>query len=1076
MKKSFFRVLWGIQVFLILCGFNKISVEAESRDKHLNFNNLTMNEGLSQGTIDDIFQDSRGYMWFATNDGLNMYNGYEFKVFKGDYHNENTIWPGLITSIGEDKYGNMWIGTSGGLAILNKYSMQITRVDSDKNSKTLLSNHNVWDIHKDSYGNMWVGTEDGLNKYNYETNLFERYSVQEEAKSKENFSITDISNDKHGNLLVGSNKGLYIVNNKTQKLSKVNIINEVLDDREINDLYCSDEYGIFVVLEDGNLIVIKSEKDIDTFNAKYLNQDARIRTISQGVESDIWIGTNKGVFRCLIKEKQIIRYKHKDYNSKSLVSDGVRNIFKDKTGLMWIGTSNGISIANMEQNFTNYQKRIGEKDSLSGKSVFGIYEDEIGNLWAGTNADGLNKINRKTDEYEYFKMENGMPSDSIWQVRGDGKGHVWVATKNGLTKINIFTNEIKVYKHIEGDETSLVDNDVREIFIAKDGLFWIGTRKGLCIFNPETEKFISLNNVLNDNGINELFVRRIFQDSNGDIWLAVGWQSGLVKLEINNKKLIRYTTEGSEGKFLSDNVVMAINQGLNGDMWIATINGLNRIDSKTKKIKIYNREDGLENSYIYGILVDDEGNIWVSSNGGIYKFNVKLNSFENYTYVDGLQNNEFNVVSDFKSSKGELFFGGVNGITSFMPNDINKIKKESLPIYINNLSVGRESKSIFEKNLKLKYKENNFEFLFTLPEYVDPKNVSYEYMLEGFDQQWVYSGQKRKANYTNISPGKYIFKVRAKAKGKEMSNIAIFNLTIEKPWYLSNIALIIYFALSIGAITIALNYVKILDGLVTERTFELHKEMLEKEKMYEELLRYEKVRNTYLVNLSHELRTPLNVILSSQQLISSLNKAGKVITKEKLESYMKIISTNAKTLLEVINDLIDSSKIKSGAYVIQKEKHNIVYVVEEVALSMNYYIEEAGINLIVDPEVEELEVLCAKNEIERIVTNLIGNAVKFTDAGGEIFVGVRQRGENVEIVVKDSGVGISKDDQNKIFDRFTQVGNLEEKISSKHCSSGIGLNLVQDLVSLHNGTIIVISDLGKGSEFIVTIPINSDSE
>ncbi|MGL5764372.1 MAG: ATP-binding protein, partial [Sarcina sp.] len=500
---------------------------------------------------------------------------------------------------------------------------------------------------------------------------------------------------------------------------------------------------------------------------------------------------------------------------------------------------------------------------------------------------------------------------------------------------------------------------------------------------------------------------------------------------------------------------------------------LNRIDYNTGKIKIYNKEDGLENSYIYGVLVADNGDIWVSSNGGIYKFDIKLGIFENYTYVDGLQDNEFNVVSDFKSSKGELFFGGVNGITTFMPNNISKLKKENLPIFINNLSIGGTDKKIYEKNLSLKYNENNFEFLFTLPEYIDPKNVNYEYMLEGFDSDWVQSGQKREANYTNISPGKYTFKVRAKVKGKEMSNMATFDFKIEKPWYLSSFALIIYFSVLIVIIIVALNYVKILDSLVIERTFELHKEMLEKEEMYEELLRYEKVRNTYLVNLSHELRTPLNVILSSQQLITSLNKSGKVIKRDKLESYMKIIGTNAKTLLEVINDLIDSSKIKSGAYVIKKEKHNIVYVVEEVALSMNSYIEENEITLIVDPEIEELEVLCAKSEIERIVTNLISNAVKFTKAGGEIFVGVREKGTNVEIVVKDSGIGISKDDQNKIFDRFTQVGNFEEQISSKHCSSGIGLNLVKDLVNLHNGKIIVISDLGKGSEFIITIPIDN---
>nr|WP_224168303.1 HAMP domain-containing sensor histidine kinase [Clostridium baratii] len=321
-----------------------------------------------------------------------------------------------------------------------------------------------------------------------------------------------------------------------------------------------------------------------------------------------------------------------------------------------------------------------------------------------------------------------------------------------------------------------------------------------------------------------------------------------------------------------------------------------------------------------------------------------------------------------------------------------------------------------------------------------------------------------------MEPGKYTFKVRSRNRNGEISEVTEVKLKIKKAWYNSTLAYIIYILILLSIVYFVLNYVKILNGLVNQRTDQLNKELVEKEQIYNKLLKHEKLRNTYLVNLSHELRTPLNVILSSEQLIRTLNENKEGIEKKDLRKYMAIIKKNSKTLLKVINDLIDNSKIQAGAYTLKIEETDIVYLVEEVALSMKTYIESNGIELIIDPEIEEKMIECDKTNIERCVINLISNAVKFTKENGTIFIGIEEHEETdtVEIIVRDNGVGIPKDKQDIIFDRFA---NLETQVSSKHCSSGIGLTLVKNLVELHNGKISLISEVNKGSEFRITLPV-----
>ncbi|MGL4991252.1 MAG: ligand-binding sensor domain-containing protein [Sarcina sp.] len=1088
MKKIIVKTFYFLGMMMIFFFQKDFVAYADKFDNYLNFNNITTNDGLSQGSIDDIFQDSDGYMWFATNDGLNRYDGHEFKVFKGDINDVNSIWPGLVSCISEDKNGYLWVGTGGGLAKIDRKTLMIERVYVDKADTKKITSQNIIDILRDSKDNMWVATDDGLNFYDYSTKEFKKFLTDDiNVESKKEILV--IEEDANEKILVGlKNEGLRELDLKSKKfVAYQNKEKNLLNNRDITAIHKDINNQIWVTTSTGEIFKLNNEKkelELEIDLTKEFNDDKLfVKSMSDDFDGNIWFGTNKALYKYYPENKKFFKYTNKPYDLSTLVNNTILDVYRDKSGLMWIGTINGISKVNPKQSFINYKKRFGEENTLSGKSISGIYEDEYGDLWIGTVVDGLNKLERETDIYTHYKynenLENSIVSNYIWQVTGDGKGDVWAATKDGISKINIKTNKITNYTHDPNDKTSLSNNDVREIFIDKKGYVWIGTRNGLDVYDPKTDTFTNINQIILNSGINELFVRRIFQDLRGDYWLAIGWNSGLLKIDASTGDVKIYNHNSTSKTCLSDNMVMDINQGLNGDIWVATTNGLNKIDINTDEIIDFKEEKGLVNSYVYGILVDDFGNIWVSTNGGISKYDILTNNFENYTYMDGLQGNEFNVISKFKSNDGEMFFGGVDGLSSFIPSNITKGQTLVGNVIINKMHVYKNKNIVYDKNVILNYQENNFTINFVLPEYRDTRGVSYEYILEGFDKSWVLAEDRREAIYTNIPPGNYNFKVRAKLKSGIYTKENKFNININKPWYSSNLAIVIYLIIIIIIIFVCINYVKILDGLIKQKTLQLNAQILakdklheEKENLYKELLRYEKFRNTYLVNLSHELRTPLNVILSTEQLINSLNKNKEEIKKDRLSKYMKIIHSNSKNLLEVINDLIDSSRVKSGAYKIEFKKHDIVYLVEEVALSMKTFVEEEGLELIIDPEIEEKVIECSKKDIERCVINLISNAVKFTEQG-TIYIGIKEIPNYVEISVKDSGKGISKEDQSIIFDRFTQI---EDGISSKHCSSGIGLNLVKDFVELHKGNITLISELGQGSEFIIRLPIEMKKE
>ena len=741
----------------------------------------------------------------------------------------------------------------------------------------------------------------------------------------------------------------------------------------------------------------------------------------------------------------------------------VEYIYQDSDGYMWFGTDDGLNKYD-GINFEVYKYKGEDENSISGNIIVAIIEDNDGYIWVGSNDEGVNIIDRSNDKVYRLDKEGELnsllTSTDITVINGyDNK--IFIGTNNGINIIDKDKKEI--IKYLESDSSFDSDKSkIREIYIDKDKLVWIGTRDGLYTMD-ENYKFSNLNDIFKDNNINDRVISSVYEDSDGEIWIGLSIDGGLVRYNKDTGKVINYISNDKNG--LSYNSVKDINGDSSGNIWIATNYGLNKFNKSENKFTQYTEKEGLSNNFIYGILFDEEENPWVSTNYGVSKYDINKEKFVNFSISDGLQGNEFNGYSYFKASDGEMFFGGISGLNSFYPKDY---KEREIKEKVNISKVQINGKSInFDDVIKLGRENNSIQIQYFLADYRNVSKIKYYYKMEGIDDDWISAENMNYVSYNNLFAGEYEFQVVAINSYGDMGEVESIKIIKDPPIFMSKTAFAIYLIVIAFILYRRWNRVKILNKLVEQRTEQLNNKLVENKILYEQLINQEKRKNNYFINLSHELRTPLNVILSIEQLITVLNKKDNHIDKKKLNHYMEALRGNSKRLLKLINDIIDTAKIESGMYKLDMKDNDSVFLVEELALSMKDFIESKDIELIIDPEIEEKIIECDAGEIEKCIVNVLGNAAKFTEAGGRIEVIITEENGFVNIKVKDTGIGIDKKDMKSIFDRFGQAYN---KKTEEFGGSGIGLSLTKQIIELHNGELLVNSELGKGSEFTMRLP------
>ena len=851
---------------IIFTGKNSFSQIANNQ-----FTHLTLEDGLSQSTVFAIVQDSKGFMWFGTHDGLNRYDGYNFTVFKNEKDNPKSISGNIIYSILKTKDNTLWIGTNGdGLNKFDSDKETFSHYKHSENNPNSISQNVIRCLYEDADGDFWLGTDNaGLNKMNRENGTFTHFKNNpNDENSLINDKVLDICMDKEGLLWIATSGGISIFNKKSNKFTNIVIGKESGD---ITDLFEDSEGTMWVATNLTGLY--KFNKETKEFK-NYQHDDSNLNSVShnsitkiyEDKEGIFWITTSDGLNIFDKETEKFYTYKHNSVNSKSLISNNIASIYEDNSGIIWLGCyERGISkYDHSALKFKLFQNDPSALQSFPDKTVRSIFAENENSIWVGFVEGGLVNFNPKTNEFQYYLQNpndpNSISSNTPTSILKDSKGNLWIGTWNGgLNKAVFETNSNKnqlpkikkfiKYKNVPSDSNSLSNNSIQKIFEDKKGRLWIGTAGGLDIYDEKNDIFIRLlddkdgNMLLNNNSIQSA----IDSDSKGNIW--VGTWDGLHKINVSDdfsKIDIQFFLASEEDTTsLSDSRIISLCIDKNNILWVGTFGGgLNKLDLSTDgkaKFENFTTADGLSNNVIYAIQNDDQGHIWMSTNKGLSKFNPEDNSFQNYVESDGLQNNEFFWGASCKAKNGEMFFGGINGFNSFFPKDvknnpyvppivITQFKLFESVVIISDNSILKKS-IINTDEIVLNYDENIISFEFSALHFSVPENNQYEYMLEGFNNFWMKTDSKKRiATYTNLDPGKYIFKVKGSSSdGVWNETGASLIIRVLPPFWKTTwfVTLSIIVILSIVFLIYKLRVrqiekqKKILETQVKERTFEL---------------------------------------------------------------------------------------------------------------------------------------------------------------------------------------------------------------------------------------------------------------
>ncbi len=1089
---------------LLLCGSGR-TVQAQAPD--VKFERITIEQGLSQSTIFCILQDSRGFMWFGTEDGLNKYDGYKFTVYRFDQNDPTSLGGNKVYAIHEDKDGQLWIGTvGGGLNRFNRNKEQFVRYQNDPKNPHSLSSNEVTSIYEDKEGFLWLGTwKGGLNKFDKNTGQFTRYLHDETDPNSLSFNdVFRLYVDRSSTLWVGTyGGGLDKFDKTTGKFSHYRY-NE-------NDPASLSNDMVQAIYEDSdNTLWIGTSGGLDKFDpatngfSHYRHDDNDPTSLSyddvyylyEDTVGALWVGTFDGGLNHFDRPTgKFTHYGNDPNDPTSLSNNEVISIYEDKTGVLWIGTWIGLN--KFERNgrkFTHYYHNPKNPHSLNGSEVQGIYEDNAGFLWIGTWEGGLNKFDPKSGLFTHYQHDENDPSslsgNAVYTILEDHTETLWVGIYNGgLNKLNRETGEFAVYRHDENNPTSLSHDWVMSLYEDPDGALWVGTYGGgLNKFDRTTEQFTHYRNDPNNPAsLGDDLVSLIYGNETDSFW--VGTDSGLDRFDRKTAQFTHYRHDPNNPASLSSNIIhsiyiMAAKAEQPPILWVGTSRGLNKMVldevNNTTNFSHYTVKDGLPNNVIHGILEDQAGNLWLSTNKGLSKFQPQTGKFRNYDMRNGLQGNEFKTWASFESKSGEMFFGGINGFNAFYPEQVKDnpfvppIALTNLQLFNEPVVIGSDNTSILRKTigetkaLVLSYQDYIVSFEFAALHYAASEKNRYAYKLEGFEKDWNYVDSTRRfATYTNLPAGSYVFH----AKGS--NNDGVWNetgtsieITITPPIWQTWWAYTFYL---LSTVALILGYVQYKTRNQAKELAQQRKELEQERLVTERLREVDRLKDEFLANTSHELRTPLNGIIGITE--SMLEGATGQLAPDQVYN-LSLVSSSGRRLANLVNDILDFSKLKHQELQLDIRPIDIREVVNIVLTLCKPLVARKPLLLKNNISTDLPLVAADENRLQQIMHNLIGNAIKFTESGVIMVESEVSSPKLLTITVSDTGIGIPEDKLGVIFESFQQV---DASMTRVYSGTGLGLSVTKRLVELHKGTIWVQSTLGQGSQFKFTLPISHET-
>ncbi|GAA5225293.1 two-component regulator propeller domain-containing protein [Membranihabitans marinus] len=1023
-------------------------------------------------------------MWFGTKDGLARFDGYEYKVYSFDASDSMSLSNNFITVLFEDENGNIWVGTIDGHVNLfipqTEQFFDVPFIADDLEVKKITT------IQSCPNGEIWVGT-DGNGLWHGELdgqalNLFTDY----DAQTGFSLQVSHLAVDEEQLWIAGENGVFELTRQGHEYRLEALDFGDFVDNKEFPKCGISANY-IFVDSAElwighgcGLIHWDKEKKKASFYPNKYADYRygwGNIFEIKKVDDGYLWLGILEDLVIFDIESKS---YNYYDGKATYLPKVGIKSIYKDNSGVVWLG-SNGGGLSVWSKNahrFGLYIKPYSAEERIPNFSVRTIFEDDNDNVWISSGL--LYRWNRRSNTLKSYETNSYDAEDfgntGVWSIIEDSKGYLWFGTYEGLYRYNPDT---EVAEHIEFTPSLFErynDKLIFEIFEDSHQQIWFTVGKYLCklkSLSGEVEEYPILDyRLANISGFES-----IYEDDEGVFYINTNM--GLIKFNPQTGDSKSYTNDIHDVNSLNFNDVKCLlpdPQQPDEILWLGTGGGgLNKFYIKEERFEAYTEADGLPNNVVYGILADENNNLWMSTNLGLSKFNIEEETFTNYTSDDGLQSNEFNSGAYFKSKRGEMFFGGIKGLNYFYPHDLvanpvgPKVALTDFKIANHSVEIGDSTGILpqalaYTSEIVLPYKMANiFSFTFAGLEYSAVEKNTYAYQLMGFNDDWVYSGHERSSTYTNISPGKYTFRVKAanndgvwNEEGKEIS------ITILPPYWQSEVAYFLYILLALLIIYGIWSYFYKRNLMRNQILYQ----QLERDK----LLALDEIKTQFFANISHDLRTPLTLIKGPVETLLTEN------TSAEQTRLLQVVQENTNRLKSLIDQILDISKLDAVGIALEKSEMDIISFAKGVFSSYAFYAETKEIEMVVESNWDSLNLEFDSGQLEKVFHNLISNAFKHTQKGGQIKLIIGKGSENkyskwqqksyVEISIKNTGSQLPDDVLPKLFNKYYTY-------QTENSGAGLGLTIVKEMVELHGG-FVRVGNTKKGIRFSFLLPVKAE--
>lgn len=1056
-------VLWGLCVMAV--------VSAWGQKRHVSFSHLTIYDGLSQSSITAMVQDQQGFVWLGTQHGLNRYDGNSFRVFHHLRKDETSLSNDYIAALTLDEQGILWVLTQD--MVLHRYDelserfQRIRLLEQDVSAPLFMA------VTADLRGHIWaIGTDLGAFRVDRQSHEVTQFIKTEASETIPNNRTTDILRDHRGVIWVTSHRGLARFDEERQIFTSFQHPHDHLDTIGHNAMstLTEDSQGrLWLSTYEGLDMLDKDRRTwVQMFEAPFEKIGGPVFSLTLLADKrGLWLGSSQGLYFLDTVTGKIDHLVNEPGTPDSLSNDMVLSLMQDHADTVWIGTLNGGNLIDRGgSHFDHFKREVNESYTLGSNMIWSMFKDRDGHLWV-SHEKGIDRFVREKRSVTHYSHDDLGTSGNVpyYRIKQFSDGSIW-ATGSG---VSYFRGDPKGMRHFRSNQRnpkSLSSNSATDVLEDRNNTIWVATQTGLNkLVDLESGSFEQIVHDPEDpTSLHSNHLSTLLEDRQGYLW--IGSFEGVSRFDPERKAFSHFLQDPDDPQSISEGEIFSFLEDSLGRIWIGTMGGgLNLWEGEGKGFRHIRVEDGLPNNVINGVLEDDRGFLWVASNGGLSRLDPKSFQIVNYDVHNGLQSNEFNNGVCFKAEDtGELFFGGINGFNAFFPENIKAnptppvVQLTQLRIFNQEVVPGEGEDATLTRpihltdHLEIGYQQGVFTLEMAALHYAHTEGNQYAYMLEGLHRDWVHvPAQRRFASFTNLSPNTYKLKLKAaNSDGIWSEVVEPLAITVQPPPWRTWWAYLGYVLL----ILLAIYYYN-----------HIQQAKLEREKAHNDRLRQlDRLKDEFLANTSHELRTPLNGIIGIAESLL-VGAAGEV--NGKLAKNLSMVVASGKRLSNLVNDLLDFSKMKSSGLRLVRKPVDISAIVDMTFVLTEPLLGSKTLRLINTLSDEVPMVDGDEDRIQQILLNLVGNAVKFSEAG-HVKVCAEVDGDWLALSVEDTGMGIPPEQFERIFESFEQVDGSSSRLAG---GTGLGLAITRQLVELHGGEITVSSEIGTGSTFTVTLPV-----